>query len=257
MSPYGIALSLTVLSWILSGPVLALEGKVLNVIDGDTYEIALPTGNERVRCLLIDTPEIHHPKRPAEELGEEAKLAAQKALLGKTVYLQVPDPPRDRYNRLLAHVFYSDRSGNKRLISANLCALGLALPLPMGDLTHFEDVEASVAWAASKGIGLWAKGKRRVFTPEQAAWEALLIRGYFIEVPMTVKSVRKTQKLWTITAREGRIKVYVRAAAAGSMDQRLFDEGRRIRVIGKIITDRGGIGIDVGSASQIGFQSED
>lgn len=251
MAVCGIVLAFFVFALAEPVPLEALEGRVVRVLDGDTYDVALPGGIDRVRCLLIDTPELHHPFRGQEELGDEARKAARLAIDGGTVFLEVPDPPRDRYGRLLCHVFYRDRPGTLRLLSAELCRLGLALPFPMGDLTHLEDVEASTAWAASKGRGLWGLGRRRVFTPAQAAWEAPSLRGSFIEVRLTVKSVRKGRTLWVIGPKEGKIKVSIRSEAAARMAPDIFTPGSRLGVTGKVTTDRGGIVIEVGSPSQI------
>lgn len=74
-------------------------GKVVNVIDGDTIVL---DGNRKVRIIGINTPEIHKKK---ELYGEEAKAFAEKTLLGKTVYLEKDVSEKDRYQRLLRHVW--------------------------------------------------------------------------------------------------------------------------------------------------------
>ena len=41
----------------------ALAGTVVEVVDGDTVRVELPTGIETVRIIGIDTPEVVHPSR--------------------------------------------------------------------------------------------------------------------------------------------------------------------------------------------------
>ena len=50
----------------------ALTGSVVSVADGDTFHVDLPTGEETVRVIGIDTPEIAHEERPAACYGPEA-----------------------------------------------------------------------------------------------------------------------------------------------------------------------------------------
>jgi len=79
------------------------------IYDGDTIR----AGGERVRLVLIDTPESSANQRAADpvelELGKKAK-AALTALIqkgGNRVYLEVAPEARDRYGRLLAWVYTS------------------------------------------------------------------------------------------------------------------------------------------------------
>ncbi len=87
--------------------------KVTRVIDGDTIEIE---GGERVRYIGIDTPELHHPRKPVQYFAEEAWRYNQSLVEGKMVYLVQDVQPRDRYKRTLAYVFVDDVLINARLI---------------------------------------------------------------------------------------------------------------------------------------------
>ena len=46
--------------------------KVTKVIDGDTIEIDRGKGIEKVRFILVDSPETKHPKKQVEYYGKEA-----------------------------------------------------------------------------------------------------------------------------------------------------------------------------------------
>lgn len=77
------------------------------VIDGDTIIVEMEDGTEeRVRLLLIDTPESVHPTGTIEKFGPESSDYAKQYLKqGKKIKLEIGENPRDRYDRLLAHVF--------------------------------------------------------------------------------------------------------------------------------------------------------
>ena len=88
----------------------AMEGKkylvkVVRVIDGDTIKAIVEGEEVSVRILLIDTPEIVHPRKPIEKYGLEAsKFTKEKLKENSYVYLEFEGSKLDIYNRLLAHV---------------------------------------------------------------------------------------------------------------------------------------------------------
>ena len=86
---------------------------VANVIDGDTFDIDIPDGrNERtrIRLLGIDTPETGGEQSGVMYFGPEAAEFTKRLILGKSVkvYLDSPNPTRDKYGRLLAYVELPD-----------------------------------------------------------------------------------------------------------------------------------------------------
>lgn len=76
--------------------------KVIQVIDGDTFKIN--TG-EKVRLVGIDTPELHHPKKPVQCFGREAMLKTKELVEGKVIRLEKDISEKDRYGRLLRFVY--------------------------------------------------------------------------------------------------------------------------------------------------------
>jgi len=86
---------------------------VVNVIDGDTIDIDIHDGRyeqTRIRLLGIDAPETNSEKFGVMYFGPEATEFTKKLTLQKpvTVYLDTPNPTRDKYGRLLAYVKLSD-----------------------------------------------------------------------------------------------------------------------------------------------------
>lgn len=84
--------------------------KIIRIIDGDTIKVRLNNRAEvTVRMLLIDTPEIKHPKKLKEPYGEEASnFAKSKLKVNSYVYLEYEDYKLDMYNRVLAYLWYKE-----------------------------------------------------------------------------------------------------------------------------------------------------
>ncbi len=94
--------------------------KVINVIDGDTFEIMYKGQREKVRILGIDTPERK------KEGYAAASNYLRKLIDGKTVELefQTLETDRDHYHRLLCNVYLIDDNittnvGNEMLTSGH------------------------------------------------------------------------------------------------------------------------------------------
>lgn len=54
-----------------------IEVTVIRVIDGDTFIAAVNGNEERIRLILVDTPETVHPTKEVQPYGKEA-LPLQK-----------------------------------------------------------------------------------------------------------------------------------------------------------------------------------
>jgi len=98
----------------------ALEGPypITYVYDGDTVEVA---GGEKVRLVMIDTPESSPNQRASDpleiELGKKAKAALEDLLgrAGYRVYLERVGV--DRYGRTLAYLYVDHLPGTTAWIS--------------------------------------------------------------------------------------------------------------------------------------------
>lgn len=117
---------------------------VRRVIDGDTIELE---GGERVRYLMIDTPES---VGELECWGEEAKLANAQFVEGQEIELEYDAECADKYDRLLAYIWVNDTSINELLVERGHASV-FHIP-PNGDavIGIYEDLEAQ-ARAANKG----------------------------------------------------------------------------------------------------------
>jgi micrococcal nuclease len=132
-----------------------LSGKVLKVLDGDTFLIRVQGQEEHVRLREIDAPEITHRKKVGQEpWGRRAKDFAQSLVRGKAVRLEVEErDERDKYHRLLAYVFLNHIFVNREMI---LSGNAFFYPGPFRGRYADELQEAEEA-AREKGRGVWDK----------------------------------------------------------------------------------------------------
>ncbi|USN59353.1 MAG: thermonuclease family protein [Candidatus Peribacteria bacterium] len=105
--------------------------EVVRVIDGDTIEVLLPQGKEKLRLIGVDTPETKHPKKEVEYYGIEAYEFTKTQLTGKKVQIHFEGiNHRDKYNRLLGYVYIPGESGsfNETLIREGYARAYLRFP---------------------------------------------------------------------------------------------------------------------------------
>jgi len=88
----------------------------LTVTDGDTVRL----GDERIRLIGVDTPEVLRPKCLAEKmLGDRATIYV-KARLAAAKDVQINRDGVDQYGRTLAHVVLDGADLSADLIKAGL-----------------------------------------------------------------------------------------------------------------------------------------
>lgn len=124
------------------GPARALVERVL---DGDTIDLE---GGERVRYLLVDTPEL------GDCYGEEARQYNNDLVAGKEVELVYdPDGCRDAFGRLLARISVGGREVNSLLVERGF-ACTLFIPPAGAELAaDYEDLEQL---SREAGRGMWS-----------------------------------------------------------------------------------------------------
>jgi len=131
------------------------------VVDGDTIDVAIDGGQERVRLTGIDTPEVSHAAsntRPAtigECFGEEATAFVQSLLpVGTPVRLERDVVGRDDYGRLLAYVY---RAGDGIFVNYEIVRQGYAQPLTIPPNVTFSELMVQAARdAEADDAGLWS-----------------------------------------------------------------------------------------------------
>ena len=123
---------------------------VTRVIDGDTLELQ---DGRKVRLLGVDTPELHHPRKPVEAYAAEAKKFTSTAIAGQTVRLVFEKwKPVDKYGRLLAYVY---REPDGLFLNRELVAAGYAHVEARWPFEHMEAFRKLEREARELGRGLW------------------------------------------------------------------------------------------------------
>lgn len=157
---------------------------VAKVYDGDT--IILKNG-ERVRLLGINTPEIKSRFRQAEAGGQRAKQWLQEKLSSGEVYLEFDNQKRDKYKRLLAHLFLENGEHlNKEIVKAGLATLCIIPP----NLSYLKELKKAQVHAQQQAVGIWSMASYRPISinhlPKNiSGWQRFLA---------TPKEITKTRK---------------------------------------------------------------
>ena len=120
-----------------------ISGKVVRIIDGDTFELLTAAQvNERIRLHGIDCPERSQP------FSRKAKDHLEALVAGKTVSIIRMD--KDRYNRTIAMVYIGTTNVNESMLRA-------------GYAWHFRRYDQNPRWqeleleARTNRRGLWAE----------------------------------------------------------------------------------------------------
>ena len=116
------------------------------VYDGDTVTCR---SGERIRLLLIDTPEMDQA-----EIGRSARTELLRLMpLGTTVRLEHDVEKQDRYGRTLAYLWLPDG----RMVNEEMARAGYALSLTYPPNVRYVDrIRAAVEEAKRGRRGLWA-----------------------------------------------------------------------------------------------------
>jgi endonuclease YncB( thermonuclease family) len=212
-------------------------GKVGAVIDGRSF--LLDDGREvRLPGIEVPLPPLAGEAGPRADAGNAARDALASMIAGAAVELRAATRLSDRYNRILAHAYYTHQ-GTEKSAAHELLAKGLARV--SGEATECAaDLLASERPARESKLGLWAEPYYAVVGAERFT-DLLAERGHFTVVEGRVLSVRESGgtiymnfgRRWsealtvTISKRNER-----NFAVAGLDPKRL--ENRRVRVRGWI-----------------------
>lgn len=126
---------------------------VIRTIDGDTIEVKFQNGDiEKVRFILIDTPETNHPRLGEQPFGMEAASFTDVHLTDKEVKLEFDISERDKYGRLLAYVWLDGVNFNKMLVERGLARVAIFPP----DIKYIDEFEEAQNMARANEIGIWS-----------------------------------------------------------------------------------------------------
>lgn len=135
---------------------------VINVIDGDTFDINTPDGkydSTRIRLWGIDTPETKNPDTGLMYFGQEAAGFTKQQVLGKRIkiYLDEQNRTRGYYGRLLAYTELPDGS----ILNEVLLQQGFAYAELRFRHSFYNKYLRLESLARAQKKGLWEKVTRR------------------------------------------------------------------------------------------------
>jgi endonuclease YncB( thermonuclease family) len=133
----------------LSLSVMAFEGKVVGVSDGDTITV-LDSKKEqhKIRVSGIDAPE------KGQEFGNKAKEQLSDLVYGKTVNL--PDAKIDKYGRTVSRVLVGNTDAGLAMIQAGMAWHYKKYEIEQSPADRVRYSEAEVSARGAK-IGLWSQ----------------------------------------------------------------------------------------------------
>ena len=127
---------------------------VHTAIDGDTIHVDTSLGEESIRLIGVDTPEVGWGGDASDCYALEAQAFAQNVLEGSEVWLTFDGTCTDLYDRTLAYIHQG--SGDQDFFQRRLLRGGYAWDFPWEGTDTFADTFAQDAWhAESNGEGLW------------------------------------------------------------------------------------------------------
>ncbi|PID82450.1 MAG: hypothetical protein CSB16_01105 [Clostridiales bacterium] len=130
-----------------------IKVKSLYVIDGDTIKILINGEKKTVRIIGMDAPEYNHPDR--SRITEEGK-DARKILINKIpenayVEIEYDEDRKDKYGRILAHVYYEDY-----LVSKWMIERGYAKRVYVAPNAKYQDIlREAERHAKDNQLGYW------------------------------------------------------------------------------------------------------
>ncbi|MGF1473834.1 MAG: thermonuclease family protein [Rubrobacteraceae bacterium] len=130
----------------------AVEVTVSRVVDGDTVEVSPAiAGEEDVRLIVIDTPEVAGAPGGAQPYGAEAERFTRRELEGENVTLKFDEEAWDDYGRVLAYLYAPDGTMFNQTLLEKGYAQVATFPPNVRHAGRFEEAQRS-ARRAEEGI---------------------------------------------------------------------------------------------------------
>lgn len=131
------------------------EVELVKVVDGDTaYFLTEDQREVKARFLLIDTPELRHPKTGKQPLADEAKARVSDLLeAADQIYLEYDIGSRlDKYQRELVYVWAGEVLVQEVLVAEGLADVTYIYP---PNTRYLEYLDEAKDFAQGEGLGLW------------------------------------------------------------------------------------------------------
>jgi len=144
-------------------------GRVVRIIDGDSFILALDDGDEvSVRLSAIQAPRTAQRVGRAWPYAMEAKAGLSALIKGRVVQLYYGGETRDRFGRAVAQIYTIDGFGQPDLwVQGEMVRLGLARVYSWkGEMADMAALYAFETDARDRARGLWANPFYAVRNPD-------------------------------------------------------------------------------------------
>jgi len=159
------------------------EFQVSRIVDGDTIQTS---NNQYIRLIGINTPEKSMP------FYNEATNYLTKLIRNKTI--QAETHGTDKYGRILAHIFLSDKNINEQILQQ-----GLGTLYYYEKDQHYEDLKQAEEFARLNNKNLWTK------SPNENCIELIELRT---DEPEKLTLQNKCDKIINITFKDDATHIY-------------------------------------------------
>ncbi|MGF9891829.1 thermonuclease family protein [Priestia megaterium] len=129
------------------------ETSVTRVVDGDTFHALVNNKDEKIRLILVDTPETVKRNVQIQRYGPEASAYTKSVLKpGTKVTLELDVQERDPYGRILAYVYVNGKMLNETLLEKGLARVAV-FPPNTRYVDEFREIQNK---AKQQKLGVWS-----------------------------------------------------------------------------------------------------
>ena len=153
------------------------EARVDSVYDGDTLRL---DDGRKVRLIGVNTPELGRDGQSDEPFAVQARQWLLHQVEGRQVYLLPGIDPRDRYGRMLAHLYLHEGT----LAAEALVGRGLGYALAIGANSRLADcLFAAEEPVRAQGVRLWQQAPYAAAKVGQGGFK--VVHGYISRLTPT------------------------------------------------------------------------
>ncbi|HBI1739079.1 TPA: thermonuclease family protein [Enterococcus faecalis] len=124
-------------------------------VDGDTTVLKINGKEQKVRFLLIDTPETVKPNTKVQPFGMEASKRTKELLstASEITFEYDEGDKTDRYGRALGYIFVDGTLLQKTLVSEGLARVAY---VKEPNTKYLSELEQAQEQAKSESLGIWS-----------------------------------------------------------------------------------------------------
>ncbi len=193
--------------------------EIKKVIDGDSL---LLSTNRQLRLVGVNTPEI----KQQQPLAKEAKQRLSQILNGRAVFLRTVEQSKDRYGRLLGHLFLANGQSVEALLLQEGFGFLVAIP-PNIEMT--DCLVAARDIAKDLKLGVWAQSEYQVKSSKYVAAE----HAGFTRISGKLQDFKQAKEFWWLQL-QGSVVLRIK-----KQHQTYFDKAEIVAMLGQEVVVSG------------------